>query len=454
MNKELKGIDKNTVVHCPTEELANQVLRIAHEAGYEWNDGDSFINCNNHWNMYKSETCYSLLSGTYLNTNPKLDKIITAEEFIKLNTDFVLPEKWCVKVTPENADILTDWKTKVSDGDFDDNAKDYSYVSEDGRGMNDLDFVESKYTEITFDQFKQYVLKEKDTEFVLPETWYVVVTKDNQKILSDWRGTKLSVGYITGMHKWQDHEKSSKEHNYDLSEDWENEITFEQFKQYVLKETNINQKEKDMKKELKFKLKDKVNTPKGKGIIVGIDTGFNILLSYLVKVEGLSDMLNTNYATEKAEEITLNNDGVWFTEGELSLIEETTTYKVTREQLKEIYDIACNRWKEKIAGITNNYLGAFKNEGILPESIVNEMRDAATKDQKPTIDRIFPKPKKLVTKEFVKYAVLDIKEGKIFSDSYKETKEDAIEYNDGKIFSEDGIKSLVVEVKGTYQVEE
>lgn len=26
--KELKGIDERTVVHCPTEELANQVLEI------------------------------------------------------------------------------------------------------------------------------------------------------------------------------------------------------------------------------------------------------------------------------------------------------------------------------------------------------------------------------------------------------------------------------------------
>jgi hypothetical protein len=257
------------------------------------------------------------------------------------------------------------------------------------------------------------------------------------------------------MYKWQDHEKSSKEHNYDLSEDWENEITFEQFKQYVLKETNINQEEKDMKKELKFKLRDKVNTSKDKGIIVGIDTGFNISLNYLVKVEGLSDMLNTNYATEKAEEITLNNDGVWFTEGELTLIEETTTYKVTREQLKEIYDIACSIWKEKIAGITNNYLGSFKNEGELPESIVNDMRNAATKDQKPTIDRIFPQPKKLVTKEIVKWAVMDTIDDIIFNDSLYDTIEGAIAYNDGVEYDTNSqAKSLVVKITGTYQVEE
>jgi hypothetical protein len=177
MNKELKGIDKNTVVHCPTEELANQVLRIAHDAYYMWCDGRSLIDENN-WYKNKEDMCYGLNdAGGLCFCNKRLEyaktkTIITAEEFIKLNTEFVLPKKWCVKVTPENADILTDWKTKVSNGVFADNAKDYSYVSEDGRGMNDLDFVESKYTEITFDQFKQYVLKEKDTEFVLPETWY------------------------------------------------------------------------------------------------------------------------------------------------------------------------------------------------------------------------------------------------------------------------------------------
>lgn len=31
MRKDLKGIDSETLVHCSTEELANKVLKIAHE---------------------------------------------------------------------------------------------------------------------------------------------------------------------------------------------------------------------------------------------------------------------------------------------------------------------------------------------------------------------------------------------------------------------------------------
>jgi hypothetical protein len=211
-----------------------------------------------------------------------------------------------------------------------------------------------------------------------------------------------------------------------------------------------------MKKELKFKLRDKVNTPKGKGIIVGIDTGFNISLSYLVKVEGLSSAVFTiKFATEIAEEITLNNDGKWCSEEELTLIEGTTTYKVTREQLKEIYDIACHDWKSKIHDITKTYLGMFSNEGVLSESIVNDMRKAAISTQKPVIDRIFPQPKKLVTKEIVKWAVMDTIDDIIFNDSLYDTIEGAIAYNDGVEYDTNSqAKSLVVKITGTYQVEE
>ncbi len=69
----------------------------------------------------------------------------------------------------------------------------------------------------------------------LPKTWYVTVTKENQKILTEWRFStttfELPIGGVTGMYvggtkEWDwKHSKSSK---------WENEITFGQFKKWVL----------------------------------------------------------------------------------------------------------------------------------------------------------------------------------------------------------------------------
>lgn len=59
---------------------------------------------------------------------------------------------------------------------------------------------------------------------------------------------------------------------------------------------------------------------------------------------------------------------------------------ITREQLKEIHDIACDTWKTKIEKIARNQpFGDIE----LSETKVQEMRDAATGAQKPTLEKIF-----------------------------------------------------------------
>jgi hypothetical protein len=65
---------------------------------------------------------------------------------------------------------------------------------------------------------------------------------------------------------------------------------------------------------------------------------------------------------------------------------ENKMITITREQLKEIHDIACPTWKNKIEGIAkNNPFGDIE----LSDAQVQEMRDAATSEQKPTIEKIF-----------------------------------------------------------------
>lgn len=71
----------------------------------------------------------------------------------------------------------------------------------------------------------------------LPKCWYVRVTKENKNVLSKWRfpdsNNYLLEGYITGMYKWKNG-KLSKEHDSQVNNEWENEITFEQFERFIL----------------------------------------------------------------------------------------------------------------------------------------------------------------------------------------------------------------------------
>ena len=86
--EEVKGdlkISENTVVHCPTEELAKLVISIFIDNNYRWPMGET------HWSIYEDCTCY----------NPKLNKelgyeskewyinkaynIISAKDFIALH---------------------------------------------------------------------------------------------------------------------------------------------------------------------------------------------------------------------------------------------------------------------------------------------------------------------------------------------------------------------------------
>jgi len=50
------------VFHCETEELANELLKIAHGLGYTWSGGDSYL-IKNHWYMHRDDTCYDIYNG-------------------------------------------------------------------------------------------------------------------------------------------------------------------------------------------------------------------------------------------------------------------------------------------------------------------------------------------------------------------------------------------------------
>lgn len=74
----------NTVVHCPTEELAQKVLAKADKLGYKWYCGESFLD-KTYWDCFKENTVYCIYDGFVSEKeHVKRDgiKIISAEEFL------------------------------------------------------------------------------------------------------------------------------------------------------------------------------------------------------------------------------------------------------------------------------------------------------------------------------------------------------------------------------------
>lgn len=127
-------------------------------------------------------------------------------------------------------------------------------------------------------------------EFVLPEKWHVVVTKDNQEILSDWRGTNVPIGYIVGIDYFNGNKysrgHSPKNQIKGNSFDFGVEITFDQFKKYVLKDDIKEPSEEEFKVGDILYLSDNRGKAAPKGSIAECVASFN---GEYIKVKWIND---------------------------------------------------------------------------------------------------------------------------------------------------------------------
>ena len=63
-----EAIKERTVVHCETEEEAKRILEMAHELGYKWSNGVSYID-DTKWLFKQSKMCYYLFDGNFTDYN-------------------------------------------------------------------------------------------------------------------------------------------------------------------------------------------------------------------------------------------------------------------------------------------------------------------------------------------------------------------------------------------------
>lgn len=91
---KLENLSKGHAIHCPTEELAIKVLTIAHEHGFKWCNGLSFLNNI----QYDENLCYNIKDGTCSSYDWSLKvcyTIISAEKFIN---DNIIMKDTCYRV--------------------------------------------------------------------------------------------------------------------------------------------------------------------------------------------------------------------------------------------------------------------------------------------------------------------------------------------------------------------
>lgn len=77
----------------------------------------------------------------------------------------VLPENWCIKLNEDNSKVVNKWFNKNSQNDcrsYNCNSYTcYMHYPVYNKYYHALDYIQSGYEEITFEQFKKHVLKEK-----------------------------------------------------------------------------------------------------------------------------------------------------------------------------------------------------------------------------------------------------------------------------------------------------
>lgn len=117
---------------------------------------------------------------------------LTLEEWDSIvNPKFILPEKWVLRRTEENSLIVNEWSNKTHKDNLY-SIVDKDYIYSDRRCIS---MVKEGYTEITFDQFKEYVLNKTNNNMIFKVNDRVKIKKD-----SKWykEGTKNNPNNIEG----------------------------------------------------------------------------------------------------------------------------------------------------------------------------------------------------------------------------------------------------------------
>ena len=101
---KVTDLKENECIHCETEEQANAICKLMHEAGLEWKGGQSYLSKNYYGNL-KSETCYFPIDGQYDELSYAKEenyKIYKAEQFLNQKQETM---STVVNINPDTSEI-------------------------------------------------------------------------------------------------------------------------------------------------------------------------------------------------------------------------------------------------------------------------------------------------------------------------------------------------------------
>ncbi len=87
---KVTDLKENECIHCETEEQANAICKLMHEAGLKWKFGNSYLENTYYYKEYKSGTCYFPKEGVFGSLYYAIEenfKIYKAEQFLTQETE-------------------------------------------------------------------------------------------------------------------------------------------------------------------------------------------------------------------------------------------------------------------------------------------------------------------------------------------------------------------------------
>ena len=102
---KVTDLKENECIHCETEEQANAICKLMHEAGLKWKSGNSYLENTYYYKEYKSGTCYFPTDGQYDELSYAKEenyKIYKAEQFLHQNTKTI---STVVNINPDTSEI-------------------------------------------------------------------------------------------------------------------------------------------------------------------------------------------------------------------------------------------------------------------------------------------------------------------------------------------------------------